>query len=162
MPSLSHTPVKTCFLLFCTSGSFQQTMSLDPHPVILVLSHLQWCSHTQGLNYTQWNSCWEWPKYMEKEKEQAAPYSSLFFLHYIHSLKICVVRLLHTDRQVENFQTCKSAFAWSHQLVHRSDTHCLGHIPDKCMCFVYFTVQKCMEDNSAVFLFQTYAVWMEA
>ena len=61
LPSLSHTPVKTCFLLFCTSGSFQPTMSLVPHSGILVLSHLQWFSHTQGFNYTQWNPFSEWP-----------------------------------------------------------------------------------------------------
>ena len=30
---------------------------------------------------------------------------------YIHSLKTCVESLLHTNIQVENFQTCKSTFA---------------------------------------------------
>ena len=48
---------------------------------------------------------------MQKGKEQAAPYSPLLFLHEIHSLKTCVASLLHTNIQVENFQTCKSAFA---------------------------------------------------
>ena len=48
---------------------------------------------------------------MQKGKEQAAPYSPLLFLHYIHSLKTCVESLLNTNAQVENFQTCKSAFA---------------------------------------------------
>ena len=48
---------------------------------------------------------------MQKGKEQAAPYSLLLFLHYIHSLKTCVASLLHTNVQVENFQTCKRAFA---------------------------------------------------
>ena len=48
---------------------------------------------------------------MQKGKEQAAPYSPLLFLNYIYSLKTCVASLLHTDLQVESFQTCKSAFA---------------------------------------------------
>ena len=48
---------------------------------------------------------------MQKGKEQEAPYSPLLFLHYIHPLKTCVASLLHTKVQVENFQTCKSAFA---------------------------------------------------
>ena len=30
------------------------------------------------------------------------------------------------------------------------------------VCFVYLIVQEIMEDNSAVFLLQAYAVWMEA
>ena len=50
---------------------------------------------------------------MEKGKEQADPYSPLLFLHYIHSLKACAASLLHIDLQVENFQTCKNAFAWA-------------------------------------------------
>ena len=48
---------------------------------------------------------------MQKGKEQAAHYSPLLFLQYKHSLKTCVASLLHTNVQVENFQTCKSAFA---------------------------------------------------
>ena len=48
---------------------------------------------------------------MQKWKEQAAPYSPLLFIHYIHSLNTCVASLLQTNLQVENFQTCKSAFA---------------------------------------------------
>ena len=35
LPSLSHKPVKTCFFLICTPGSFQPTMALLPHPGIL-------------------------------------------------------------------------------------------------------------------------------
>ena len=50
---------------------------------------------------------------MENGKEQADPYSPFLFLHYIHSLKACVASLLHTDLQVENFQTWKNAFAWA-------------------------------------------------
>ena len=46
-----------------------------------------------------------------KGKEQAARYSLLLFLHYKHSLRTCVAGLLHTNVQVENFQTYKSAFA---------------------------------------------------
>ena len=49
-----------------------------------------------------------------------------------------------------------------YQLVHRSDTHCRGHIPDKWVCFVYLIVQKVMEYNSVVFLFQAYGFWKEA
>ena len=41
LPSFSHTPVKTHFLLFYTSGCFQTTMSLVPYPGIIFLSHLQ-------------------------------------------------------------------------------------------------------------------------
>ena len=109
-PSLSHTPVKTVFLLICTPGSFQPTMALVPRPGILVLCHLQHCSHTPGLNYAQWNSYSEWPWYMQKWKQQGAPYSPLLFIHYIHSLNTCVASLLQTNLQVENFQTCKTAF----------------------------------------------------
>ena len=50
---------------------------------------------------------------MQKGKEQAARYSPLLFLQYKHSLKTCVASLLRTNIQVENFQTCKSAFAYT-------------------------------------------------
>ena len=110
LPSLSHKPGKTCFLLFCIPVSFQPTMGLVLRPGILVLCHLQRCSHTLGLSYPQWNSSSEF-LFMQKGKEQAAPYSPLLFLNYTHSLKACVASLLHTNLQVENVQTCKSAFA---------------------------------------------------
>ena len=110
LPSLSYKPVKTCFLLICTPGCFQPTMAPMPHPGILVLCPLQRCSHTPGLNYAQWNSYSEWPWYMQKWKQQGAPYSPLLFIHYIHSLNTCVASLLQTNLQVENFQTWKSLF----------------------------------------------------
>ena len=111
LPSLSHKPVKTCFLLFHTLCSFQPTMALVLPPGILVLWHLKPCSHILGLNYTQWNSYIKRPWYMQKGKEQAAPYFSLLFFNYTHSLKACDTSLLQTNLQVENFQTYKSAFA---------------------------------------------------
>ena len=64
---------------------------------------------------------------MQKGKEQAAPYSALLFLHYIHSLKTCVASLLHTNVQVETFKHVKvHLHVQSYQLDHRSDTHCRG------------------------------------
>ena len=63
---------------------------------------------------------------MQKGKEQEAPYSTLLFLHYIHSLKTCVPSLLHTKVQVENFQTCKSAFACAITSVNSQIWHTLS------------------------------------
>ena len=63
---------------------------------------------------------------MQKGKEQEAPYSPLLFLHYIHPLKTCVASLLHTKVQVENFQTCKSAFARAITSVNSQIWHTLS------------------------------------
>ena len=79
---------------------------------------------------------------MQKGREQEAPYSPLLFLHYIHSLKTCVPGLLCTKVQVENFKHVKvHLHVQSHQFIHRSDTHCRGHIQDKlvCICVLYCT-----------------------
>ena len=50
----------------------------------------------------------------------------------------------------------------SHQLVHRSDTHCRGHIQTSGCDFVYFTILNRMEYNSAGLLVQAYAVLKKA
>ena len=79
---------------------------------------------------------------MQKGKEQAAPYSPLLFLHYIHSLKTCVASLLHTFK-LKTFKPVKvHLYVQSHQLVHRSDTHCCGHMQEK---LVYICVLYCTE-----------------
>ena len=63
---------------------------------------------------------------MQKWKEQAVPYTPLLFIHYIHSLNTCVVSLLQTNLQVENFQTCKSAFARAIISVYSQISHTLS------------------------------------
>ena len=63
---------------------------------------------------------------MQKWKEQAVPYTPLLFIHYIHSLNTCVVSLLQTNLQVENFQTCKSAFARAIMSVYSQISHTLS------------------------------------
>ena len=76
---------------------------------------------------------------MQKWKQQAAPYAPLLFIHYIQSLNTWIASLLQTNLQIENFPTWKvHLHVQSHQLVHRSDAYCHGHILDKWVCFCVF------------------------
>ena len=150
--------MKNCFLLFCTSGSFPTFW--DPGPLTCSIVSIHWASIMLNGIPIQSDH-----KICKKGKNSSSLLPSL--VHSLHTFteNLCS-NSVHTNLQVENFQTCKSAFGLlqshllvkSHQVVQKSDTHCHGHIPDKWVCFVYFIVQKVMEYNSAVFLFQAYAV----
>ena len=131
---------KLVFSSFALLALFNQPRLLFWSAGTLVLCHLQPCSHTLGLNYIQWNSYEEWPWYMQKGKEQAAPYSPLLFLHYIHSLKTCVASLLHINVQVENFQTCKSAFGCAIISVRSQIWHTLSWINPRQVCVHLYTL----------------------
>ena len=67
----------------------------------------------------------------------------LFPLHtFTESLYSKSVTYIQTFK-LETFKHIKvHLHVQSHQLVHRSDTHCHGHIPDK---WVFFCVHYCTE-----------------
>ena len=62
------------------------------------------------------------------------------FLHYIHSLKTCVASLLHRNVQVENFQTCKSAFGCAIISVRSQIWHTLSWINPRQVCVHLYTL----------------------
>ena len=104
-----HKPVKTCFLIFCTLGSFQTTTALVLPPGILVLCYLQSCSHPRASNtpseipiQSGHNTC------KKGKNRQLLILLSCSFTTYIHWKPVYQVCYIQTFKLNSSMKTLKT------------------------------------------------------
>ena len=112
--SLSHKPMKTCFLLICTCNHVPIHQASIRHKEIPIQSGHNTCKKGKNRKLLTLLSC--------------------FFTTYIHwkpVYQVCYIQKF----KLKTFKHVKvHLHVQSHQLIHRSDTHCRGHIQDKLVC----------------------------